>query len=278
MHPDCLQYQLSQTLQSKFEDEGYLHLEQVLAPEQIAPLETTTDSIWERQKSLGLGPDENLFYPNFVGSQQCFVDLLDHPRVFPLVWGLLSWNIQLYHSHLGVTPQEGEAGQPLPARLGFHQDSGRVNQELEGHPRPRLSLKVSFWLSDCSEEGRGNFYIVPGSHLNDDLQRPEQGLPEGAIPVLARPGDVVFFDRRLWHARSPNHSPIVRKVLFYGYAYRWLRTKDNMTVLPHLYESCSPIRRQLLGGGTKANGFFSPTDEDVPLKVWLEEHKAATPV
>ena len=39
-----------------------------------------------------------------------------------------------------------------------------------------------------------------------------------------------------------------------------------------LWESSSPIRRQLLGFGPSANGFYSPTDEDVPLRVWLREH------
>ena len=90
--------------------------------------------------------------------------------------------------------------------------------------------------------------------------------------MIAQTGDVVFFDRRLWHARSPNHSPIVRKVLYYGYAYRWLRTKDNMTIPPEIMAGSDPVRRQLLGDGINCNGFFSPTDADVPLKAWLQEH------
>ena len=41
----------------------------------------------------------------------------------------------------------------------WHPDSGRVNIELETDPRPRLSLKVAYFLTDVSEPGRGNFYI-----------------------------------------------------------------------------------------------------------------------
>jgi ectoine hydroxylase len=41
----------------------------------------------------------------------------------------------------------------------------------------------------------------------------------------------------------------------------------------HLLEKKSdPIGRQLLGDGVNANGHYSPTDEDVPLRVWREEH------
>jgi hypothetical protein len=39
------------------------------------------------------------------------------------------------------------------------------------------------------------------------------------------------------------------KVLFYGYGYRWLRPRDNMTV-GHYMERSGPIRRQLLGAAT----------------------------
>ena len=69
-------------------------------------------------------------------------------------------------------------------------------------------------------------------------------------------------------------SDITRRVLFYGYGYRWLRTKDDMTV-EGLWDSSSPIRRQLLGWSVNANGRFSPTDEDVPLRMWLREHSPA---
>jgi hypothetical protein len=45
-----------------------------------------------------------------------------------------------------------------------------------------------------------------------------------------------------------------------------------MTIPEKIFRNNDPIRQQLLGGGTNANGHFSPKDTDVPLKVWLEEH------
>ena len=35
---------------------------------------------------------------------------------------------------------------------------------------------------------------------------------------------------------------------------------------------CDPIQQQLLGASTSWHGYTSPTDEDVPLKLWLAEH------
>ena len=272
MDKACLDHLITDEQRTHFEEQGYLVVKNALTTAQVDALTEAVDRIWAEQKRKGLGEDQNLFLPNFAGREQVFIDLLDCPTTFPLVWGILGWNIYLYHSHLGITLQEAPETEPLKLPLGFHQDSGRVNHDIEIHPRPRVSLKIAYWLSDVSEPGRGNFYVVPGAHLQDSLEKPEDRNPDGAIPVLANRGDAVFFDRRLWHARSPNHSPIVRKVLFCGYGYRWIRTKDDMTVRPDLFEACDPIRKQILGGGTNCNGFFSPKDDDVPLKLWLEEH------
>jgi ectoine hydroxylase len=276
MNPACLTHRLTETERTHFNDQGYLILEDALDPDHVAALTAATDRVYRQKLEAGFDPAKALFHPNFLPDDDLFVGLVDYERVLPKVWGILGWNIYLYHGHMIVTPP---CGQPPDDRtFGWHQDSGRVNQEIECHPRPRLSLKVAYFLSDISESdisesGRGNFWIVPGSHTWDTLEKPADGIgqPEGAIPVCVKPGTAVFFDRRLWHTASPNWSDVTRKVLFYGYGYRWIRTKDDMTV-SHLWDRSDPIRRQMLGWGVNANGFYTPTDEDVPLRVWLREH------
>lgn len=266
----CLQYRLTAQERETFDRQGILAIPDALSEQQVEQLTDATDRIYH--ESVAGGADENrVFVPNFIPKDPAFVELVDYEPILPKVWGLLGWNIYLYHAHLIVTPPSGQS--PTDATLSWHQDSGRVNVEMESHPRPRLSLKVAYFLSDTSEEGRGNFWVVPGSHLRDRLDRPEggHGQPEGAVPVLAKPGTAVFFDRRLWHSASPNWSEVTRKVLFYGYGYRWIRTKDDMTV-ESLWDQSPPIRRQLLGWATNANGHYSPTDDDVPLRQWLREH------
>jgi hypothetical protein len=271
MDAACLQHCLTNGERDRFEREGYLTIEGALSPEQTDALTSATDRIYSRSVAEGFDPQKALFYPNFIPDDGLFADLVDYARVLPKVWGILGWNIYLYHAHLIVTPPSGLA--PDDRTFGWHQDSGRVNAEIESHPRPRLSLKVAYFLSDTSVAGRGNFWVIPGSHLSDTLALPEGGIgqPAGAVPICVRPGTAVIFDRRLWHTASPNWSDVTRKVLFYGYGYRWIRTKDDMTV-QSLWPQCDPIRKQLLGGGVNCNGHYSPTDEDVPLRVWLREN------
>ena len=271
MNPSCLAHRLTPAEKQHFDEHGWLQIEDVLPPSQVGALTALTDAIHQKQLSGGHDAKSSMFYPNFIPENALFADLVDHEMILPKVWGILGWNIYLYHAHLIVTAPSGQEGNDKT--FGWHQDSGRVNQEMESHPRPRLSLKVAYFLSDTSEAGRGNFWIIPGSHLRDDLQRPADGIgqPEGAIPVLAKPGSAVFFDRRLWHTASPNWSDVTRKVLFYGYGYRWIRTKDDMTV-SDLWEQSDPIRKQMLGYGVNCNGHYSPSDDDVPLRGWLKEH------
>ena len=92
-----------------------------------------------------------------------------------------------------------------------------------GSPVPRLSVKAAFYFSDLTERGRGQTWVIPGTHkLGADQPRPaaqngESGTrqPVGAIPLLVPPNSCVLFDRRLLHASSPNWSEHERKVVFY---------------------------------------------------------------
>lgn len=277
MDPGCLEHRLTDAERREFEEMGLLVVPNALPPELTARLEAALDAIYASRRATDLGPHDPMFHPNFLCRDPLFLELLDCPRTFPKVWGILGWNIFLYHAHCAVNPPADPALPRASKSLSWHQDSGRVNADIETHPRPRLSLKVAYFLSDCSEPGRGNFHVVPGSHRRDMLERPSDGVsnPPGAVPVCVPAGTAVFFDRRLWHSASPNWSDVTRKALFYGYGYRWLRTKDDMTLPPEWFAAASPIRQQLLGGAVNCNGRFTPTDADVPLRGWLREHEPA---
>ena len=274
MDATCLQYTLTEEERRQFEEDGFFIVRDVLPldlVDKLIPIVDRLDAEARRQKGLEKHQMHNFF--DFIGKDELFLELLDWPKTFAKVFGILGWHIQLYHSHLIVTPPlDGIV--PKRKRLGWHQDSGRLNIDMETQPRPRVSLKVAYFLTDCTETNRGNFHAVPGSHLKNKLKMPEdEDLdPVGTTPIQVAAGDAVFFDRRIWHAAGHNFSPDARKALFYGYSYRWLRPRDDMTV-EHLLDRCDPIRQQLLGAGPSGgHGYTSPKEEDVPLKAWIREH------
>jgi ectoine hydroxylase-related dioxygenase (phytanoyl-CoA dioxygenase family) len=189
------------------------------------------------------------------------------------VWGTLGWNVHAYHHHLDVHPP---LGSPRPKVWRWHQDGGRQNLEIETEPtRPILSVRTAYWLSDVSEPGRGNLAVIPGSHRTSRLARPEHpelGFddPAGMVEIRAGIGDCVFFDRRIYHARTDNHSDLTRRALFVGYTYRWIREHEDQ-LLPRdgaLFRSLSPIRQQLLGAGRNALSYWGIGDT-YPLREQL---------
>ena len=272
MDEACLQHRLTDAERRQFDEQGFLIVPGVLGAAQVAQLEAAADRIdtdWRPRRNLK--PHHPLNVLDAIGKDDAFLPLLDLPQTFMKVVDILGWHIQLYHSHLIVTPPLPAGHKPRQPRLGWHQDSGRLNLELEGEPRPRVSLKVGFFFTSTLDADRGNFHVVPGSHRRNRLDLPEDATRDhpDATPVLADAGDAVFFDRRLWHAAGRNRSDATRKVLFLGYSYRWLRPRDDMTV-GHYLNGADPVRRQLLGESPNGGfGYTSPADEDVPLKTWL---------
>ena len=218
MNPEILNHLLSEEEKELFEQNGFLIVPNAIPTEVVDNLNQVVDRREaERRVEQNLEPHTKIQYMDFIGRDDAFLELLDCPKTFGKVWGILGWHIQLYHSHMLMTPPVPIEERPQLKRLGWHQDTGQLNNDLETTPRPRVSLKVGFFLTDTTDTNRGNFHVIPGSHLKNSIELPDDGVsePEGAVPVRVPPGTAVFFDRRLWHAGGHNTSDITRKELLY---------------------------------------------------------------
>jgi ectoine hydroxylase len=269
---------------ARFESDGYLVIRGALRPDEVAAACDALDRVYATAAKAGsLGSDGSMHLLSAVANCPELVGLIDHPATFRYVWSVLGWNIHIYHSHLDVHPPV-RIRQPF--RFEWHQDGGRQNREIETNPRPRLSVKLAYWLSDVSVPGRGNLKVVPGSHVTNwiegpprrDIQWPD---PDGAVEVTAEPGDVVFFDRRIWHARSRNHSAHIRKAVFFGYTYRWsvIRDVSAATRSTGWFGQLTPVQQQLLGGIGGGNGdhAWGHDPSTTPLYGWLQERDLLDP-
>lgn len=272
MDVSCLDYRMTDEQRTQFDDEGYLIVENAIDNDLLSRLIEAGDRVDARERAArDIEPDATMGKFRTIVEDDAFLELLDNPRTFPLLWEILGWNIQHYISHLIYYPPETKSALDLKPG-GWHQDGGRPIPEME-RPHPRLSLKVGFWLSDILAEDRGGIRIIPGSHKRDVMpERQPDGDYEGTMQVRVKAGTAVFFDRRMWHSRGINTLDMTRKVLFLGYSYRWLRGLDYNVIPEEVLQKCDPIRRQLLGDGVDVKGWWQPTDADVPLKGWLTEH------
>jgi ectoine hydroxylase len=246
---------------SRLDEDGYVRLPGALDGSTVARLTDAVDDVWDRRHS---GPPAHGVDPlhllAFLREDARFVPLLDLRPVLDVIVEALGTNIFMYHCHLDVHPPQIAR----PAPWMWHQDGGVQNRDLESVPRPRLSLKVAYFLTDLTEPGRGNFMVLPGSHRRNAIERPpddRNDLP-GAVPILAEPGDAVIFDRRLWHMRSDNRSALTRKALFLAYTYRWIRPRDELDLPATLVARMTPVQRQLAG-----------VDTDDPIRFWMPDRE-----
>ena len=249
-------------LVGRLDRDGYVVIPQVLDRRTVAALVEVVDRITAEEVAAGRavagGPVHAL---EIADRDPALVALAVHPLVLGLVSSALGWNIHLYHSHADVHPFV-----PHPRRAWrWHQDGGRQNLELASTGgRPRLSLKVAYFLTDVSQPGRGNLLVIPGSHTQDTLDR-SVDPPAGALPVLAPAGSACVLDRRVWHARSDNRSPMTRKVVFLAFTYRWVRPRHD-----HRRPGAGdPLVDQLLGAAATPLGQWIPDESDVPLRGWM---------
>jgi ectoine hydroxylase len=268
---------ISDAQRADFDRDGYFIVRDAIPDELMERLIEAQDRVYADQKAKGaLSPaDQSMHLMGFLHRDKVFLELLELPTVFPLVWGILGWNIHAYHHHIDVHP-------PIPADVRktwrWHQDGGRQNLEIETTPeRPLLSIRTAFYLSDLSEPGRGNFMCIPGSHKTSHLDRPQDlsadfEHPEGAIEVRANKGDVVLFDRRLYHGRSDNYSDITRRCLFIGWTYRWIAPHEDRILTPEhpWWDELNPVQKQLLGAGKDALSYWGIGDT-YPLREYLRE-------
>jgi len=282
----AVHHPLTAAERAQFEASGMLVIPAALSVDEVSELNAALE-YWSSETTGGVGVLPGTTWHGMTFSSRhdapsrhpALVSMLAHPRILPKVVGILGWNIYIYHAHAAYTraATDGAGLAPKPSGDHWHQDSGRVNVDVEGEPRPRLSVKASIMLTDTTDPAAPQFYVVPGSHLNNTMPHTQPNsteLPPGAVRVPLQAGSVVLIDRRLWHAGPLGEQKygITRKVLFNGYGQRWLRPKDPMYTAPVLAHVTCPVLRQLLGHTHTYNGLYSPTTADVPLMSWLDEH------
>ena len=253
-----------------FREEGYLIVPDALPPDVLERTIAAADEVALAESTHTRNPDPlkpelDILTSTFrtVSRHDAFLDLLDVPKTFPLLWDvsrarplvlawwggalsyatssppgtalilrlaaqMLGWNIQLYISHLIVYPPEPVDAPRKQVGAGWHIDGGRPVWEMEERPQPRLSLKIGYFLTDTTIPECGAMRIVPRSHLEGapPAARAAGVDPEGAMELKVKAGTAVFFDRRLHHSRGYNYSDRTRKVIFMGFSYRWMRGLD----------------------------------------------------
>lgn len=285
-----------------FEEKGYVVLENFFTPDELARLLDAVNEVAATvRQTKALGPGDPFAIRNALAHHEAFLDLIDHPRMLPLVVDAIGWNIQIRTTHLDYRPpypEELEAGavgtgkgadhQAGYRNVLWHPDLANLFEAVSLDGRlPFMELKVFYVLSDLTQPNSGNLWMVPGSHKHTPQELRAMDFkvdPTEAVELLLPPGTAVLWRTATWHCVGPNQSQQTRKIMHIGYHHRWLRPTDYMQQDPALIARSSPIRRQLLGalpsGGNplgddpdfhpSSQYWLTKNREDVPLRAWYE--------
>jgi len=293
----------------EFDERGFILLDNFFTPDELDRLLSAIDEVAARVRAeKGLGTDDPFALRNALSQHEAFLDLIDQPRMLPLVVDAIGWNIQIRTTHLDYRPPYPEDMQPGELGTGEGADHAAGYKNLVWHPDlagpylfeapsldgrlPFMEIKVGYYLSDLTERNSGAICLVPGSHLRppQELRDMNFRVPADQFIELNVPANTALLWRtQLWHCVTPNLSNKVRKVFYVGYHYRWLRPTDYLQQDPALIARSSPIRRQLLGAlGPDGDALgkdpaWEPSSrywlikdwEDVPLKAWAEERSGS---
>ena len=76
-----------------FDEDGFIILENFLTPAETARLSDAADEVVSRiQQEKGLPPETHFQIRNALSQHDAFLDLIDHPRMLPLVVDAIGWN------------------------------------------------------------------------------------------------------------------------------------------------------------------------------------------
>ena len=253
---------LSKSMRQQWQEQGYLHLKNVIPRDEVVGYLEAADEVIERHEADNPELREKGGYPiSYVLFQTTGMDpLMDHPNLFGIVLDLMGPYLSIMGSEIYVRYPGGK----MP---GWHTDAGRSLALVRVAPDSLpLNFKVQFFLTDIPEENRANFYLVPGSHRRPV---PEGGIgrketPPGAIQLIAEAGDCAIFPNNLWHAVSPNESDVVRRSFTFRYGQMWCRPFDYEKCPEDVLARMTPRRRRLMGDmgeNYTATDYFKPKDQ-----------------
>ena len=232
-----------------FDEQGYLVLDDALTPAELAAVRAAADAAearWAADPSLpGTRIPEFLEIPAIMEYHDLLFDLVEHPRVFPVVRDLVGPDVAVVDHAYYVTPPAGALDGEA-----WHTD---VRTRVRGvhHAGSVMMVRVMYALADIPPDG-GATLVLPGTHRQPDATPiPKVPTPEdmpGAVRLACRAGTAYLFNGNLLHSPGTNRSATTRRVLLYNYGHKWMRPWQGHEPSPALAaRAATPMRRQILG-------------------------------
>lgn len=230
-----------------FEANGYLVIPDALSPHDLARIREAADRAereWRGDPGrLGERGDRLQSVQAIIEYDPLFLDLMEHPRIFPIVREVLGDDVAMIDNDYYISPPTDAPA----AHNAWHFDEGLAGVYS---PRSTMMVKVFYALEDVPADG-GPTAFVPGTHrfpLDFHMPVPADidDMP-GHVRMTVRAGTAYLFNGRLFHAALPNHSQRTRRMLIFNYGHLWMKPWPGYEPSERLRASAAtPVRKQLL--------------------------------
>lgn len=213
------------SIQSEFAENGFYLAKGIFNADEVSELERDFDRIVQRLLSSDEnsnarwgGPEmERLNVSDTIVTHThnvqkysaAWTKALLHPGFLDVAEAILGEDVILHHTKLFQKP--AEKGAPFP-----------MHQDWDYFPSIKDSMIAGVIHVSRATDEMGCLRVYPGSHKLGRLNQSNghsdglilQKYPiEGATPVIAEPGDVVFFHYFTIHGSMPNRSRSTRKTV-----------------------------------------------------------------
>jgi hypothetical protein len=220
----------------RFDVQGYLIVEDVLSPDEVAQLNRLLDD--QNLPEPGLGTNQARF-GDFLSWDRAFCDLLDHPRLMPYLRFILGDGFRLDH-YYGIYMKNGTEA------LNLHGGATPYDPPEYYHFRNGFmynGLTVVGWNLTDTGPDHGGFCAIPGSHKANYPCPPEikeAHINSGCVVIpAARAGSLVIFTEALTHGTAPWTASHQRRSLLYKYSpaqqswgSRYVQPPTNIELTP----------------------------------------------
>ena len=224
--------------------DGFVILEEVIAPGWLAGLRRAFDEIFAREgdkAGIEVAQMEGVRrLADLVNKAAVFDDVYLQPTLLTAVWHVLQRPFKL-HSLNGHDPLPGSGLQ------GLHTDWG--GPTVPGGP---YHVVNSMWMLDDFTQVNGATRCVPGSHrkpggIRDHVTDGMADHPE-QVRLTGRAGSVAIFNGSLFHSSYRNLSDAPRRTLHCAFIAREHAQQTNQReyLRPATAHRISPLARYIL--------------------------------
>jgi hypothetical protein len=201
---------------ARLQQEGYAVMRRVFSAAEVSALQDDVRRVFEEfppdQRSPRYPPEHwEPFRYEMLNRSAPVQQAVGHPKILRAIEPLLGEDCHVIANTAWWQPPDNnehggrfwhiDSGPHVPRPAGVEWDA-RI-------PYPVFAVAAHLYLQDCPLES-GPTGVIPGSHTSGQAPPPERMEDDylewegrGAVPILAKAGDVALFVSDVWHRRLP---------------------------------------------------------------------------